>query len=125
VSGSFQSNAGGAATQNGGDQSLNEVYNLNASAFKALTGQTLTQTQVIAELRQPGTTYLPRINTTDIRFSKSVTVGKMRFQGHVGMFNGFNVSPITDITQTYGASYGKVNGILPARIVEIGGTLNF
>jgi hypothetical protein len=68
---------------------------------------------------------LPRINTTDIRFSKSVTVGKMRLQGHVGMFNGFNVSPITDITQTYGASYGKVNGILPARIVESGGTLNF
>lgn len=54
-----------------------------------------------------------------------VAVGKMRLQGHVGMFNGFNVSPITDITQTYGASYGKVNGILPARIVEIGGTLNF
>jgi hypothetical protein len=125
VSGSFQSNAGGAATQNGGDQSLNEVYNLNATAFKALTGQTLTQTQVIAELRQPGTMYLPRINTTDIRFSKNLTVGKMRLQGHLGMFNGFNVSPITDITQTYGASYGKVNGILPARTVEIGGTLNF
>jgi hypothetical protein len=125
VSGSFQSNPGGAPTQNGLDQSQNDIYNLSPAAFKTLTGATLTQAQVQAALLQPGTVYLPRINSMDLRFSKKVTVGRCKLTGNLDLFNMFNANPVTAYTQTFGASFGKVNGILPGRLLGVGGTFNF
>src|SRR5205823_4077512 len=52
VSGSFQSNPGGNSSQNGTDQSQTELYNINAATFRALTGATLTPSQIVVALIQ-------------------------------------------------------------------------
>ena len=62
----------------GGDTSQNDNYNISAATFRTLTGQTLTQTSVIAQLLQPGTVYLPRVNSVDFRLSKKLNIGKAK-----------------------------------------------
>ena len=125
ISGTLQSAPGGGSTQNGGDTSLNNNYNISAATFRTLTGQTLTQTSVIVRLLEPGTTYLPRLNYGDIRVAKRVQLGRYRLQGQFDIFNATNANPVTGITQTFGTSYGKVSDIMPLRVFAVGGTLSF
>jgi hypothetical protein len=125
VSGSFRSEPGGGGGANGADSSQNNNYSISKAIFKTATGQTLTQTSVLVQLLQPGTVYLPAINTVDVRLSKKVQVGKVRVQGQLDIFNAFNANTVTGYTQTFGASYQSVSNILSARILQVGGTLTF
>lgn len=125
LSGSFQSNPGGGSAQNGIDQSNTLVYTMTKAQFLALTGQTLTQTNVSVALLQPGTQYYPRINSLDVRLSKKVSFGPRSLTVAVDAFNALNNNAITATTQIFGSSLGRVNGILPPRIIQLGGTLNF
>lgn len=103
----------------------NVNYNISAANFRALTGQTLTQTSVIVRLAQPGTLYLPRLTFGDVRVSKRVQVGKYRLQGQFDAFNVTNANTVTGQTQTFGASYGRVSDIVLGRVYAIGGTFSF
>jgi hypothetical protein len=125
VSGSFRSEPGGGGGANGADSSNNDNYSISKAIFKTATGQTLTQTSVLVQLLQPGTLYLPAINTVDFRFAKKFELGKARLQGQFDIFNAFNANPVTGSVQTFGTSYGNVSNILSARIMQIGGTLTF
>ena len=126
LSGSFQSNPGGGSTQNGIEQSNTIVYTLTKAQFAAAApGNTLTQTSVSTVLEQPGVDYYPRINSLDIRLSKKVAFGPRSVTFAIDAFNALNNNAVTATTQVFGASYGRVNGILPPRIIQIGGTLNF
>jgi Carboxypeptidase regulatory-like domain len=125
VSGSFRSEPGGGGGANGADASQNNNYSISKAIFRTATGQTLTQTSVLVQLLQPGTVYLPAINTVDVRLSKKVQVRKVRVQAQFDIFNALNANPVTGYTQTFGASYQNVSNILSARIMQIGGTLTF
>ena len=81
VSGSFRSEPGGGGGANGADSSQNNNYSISKAIFKTATGQTLTQTSVLVQLLQPGTVYLPAINTVDVRLSKKVQMGKATCAG--------------------------------------------
>ena len=98
---------------------------MTKAQFLALTGQTLTQTNVSVALLQPGTQYYPRINSLDVRLSKKVSFGPRSLTVAVDAFNALNNNAITATTQIFGSSLGRVNGILPPRIIQLGGTLNF
>ena len=126
LSGSFQSNPGGGNTQNGIEQSNTNTLVLTRSQFAARApGQTLTQPTASVALLQPGTEYFPRLNTLDIRISKKVSFGPRSVTLAIDAFNALNNNVVTDTTQVFGASLGRVNGILPPRIIQLGGTLNF
>ena len=126
LSGSFQSNPGGGSTQNGIEQSNTIVYTLTKAQFAALApGKTLTQTNVSVALEQPGTDYYPRINSLDLRLSKKVSFGPRSVTLAIDAFNALNNNAVTATTQVFGSSFGRVNGILPPRIIQVGGTLNF
>ena len=126
LSGSFQSNPGGGSTQNGIEQSNAVVYTLTKAQFAALApGKTLTQTNVSVALQQPGLDYYPRINSLDVRLSKKVSFGPRSLTLAVDAFNALNNNAVTATTQVFGTSFGRINGILPPRIIQLGGTLNF
>jgi hypothetical protein len=125
VSGSFRSEPGGGGGANGADASQNETYSISQTIFRNLTGQTLTQTSALVALLQPGSVYLPAINTVDLRLSKRMQLGKARLQGQFDIFNALNANPVTGYTQTLGASYLKVSNILTARLFQVGATLTF
>ncbi len=125
VSGSVQSNSGGQTGTSGGEGSQNENYNISAATFRTLTGQTMTQTQVIVRLLQPGTAYTDRVTTVDIRLSKRVQIGRCRLEGRFDAFNALNANPVTGYTQTFGTSYKKISDILSGRVLAAGGSLSF
>ncbi len=123
--GSFRSIPGGLAA-NGADPSINRNYNISQATFRTATGQALTQTSVIVPLLVPGTEFLPRINTADVRFSKVFSLGGSRtIQGQFDIFNALNSNVVTGTNQTHGASYGNVTSVLVARVMQMGFTFNF
>ena len=124
VSGSLQSQPGGA-TANAGEGSQNENYNISAATFKTLTNQTMTQTNVIVRLLQPGTAYTDRVTSVDIRVSKRFQIGRYRLEGRFDAFNALNVNPVVAYNNTYGSSYKKITDILSGRVLAFGGSLSF
>ena len=129
ISGTLQSYAGGSTSGGGADSSQNINYSVSTSIFKTATGQTANfasgTTSVSLKLVQPGTVYLPRVTSMDLRLSKRITVGRYKLEGRVDGFNILNANPITSNTQTYGAKLGQVTGILTGRLIQVGGTVNF
>jgi hypothetical protein len=80
-----------------------------------------------------GTMYGDRMRQIDVRFAKTVRVGRTRIQGQVDFYNALNASPIRAYSGQYGATTGPATGsaflipgyILPGRITKFGMQLTF
>ena len=73
------------------------------------------------------------MHQVDVRFAKTVRVGRTRIQGQFDLYNALNASPVRLYSGQYGATTGPATGraflipglILPARMVKFGMQLTF
>lgn len=82
----------------------------------------------------PMTEFLSRRNQLDLRFTKSVKVGRMRVQGNVDLYNALNAGTVLSVNSTYGSAWqrpvsdnavGGVDPILPGRLIQVGASVSF
>jgi hypothetical protein len=81
---------------------------------------------VLVPLITPGAQYEPRRYQTDVRVTKSLTVGpRLHIQGNVDVYNLFNSNAVTAINPTYGQQWLKPLSTLNGRSVQFSARLNF
>jgi hypothetical protein len=73
----------------------------------------------------PGTMFGDRLNQLDYRVTKTFTIGGVRAQGQVEMYNLLNVSPVLVQNNAYGSAWQQPTAVLPGRFVKFGIQLNF
>jgi hypothetical protein len=77
-------------------------------------------------LIQPNTMFEPRRTQVDLRFSKSVRLTpKIRSQWNVDVYNVTNNNAVTSLNTQYGLTWLKPTKTLDARLVQIGGRIDF
>ena len=59
---------------------------------------------------KPGTTYGERMRQLDLRVTKVLTVGRLRVQVMLDLYNALNASPVLVLNNTYGATTGAATG---------------
>ena len=77
------------------------------------------------ELIQPGTQFEGRINQLDVRLSRVIKVGAIRFQGLFDAYNVLNASSILGLNTRYGPAWLTPTQILPGRLLKFGMQLDF
>ena len=85
---------------------------------------------VTVPLIAPQTQFEPRRTVLDLRMSKVFTVGrKTRLRANLDIYNLMNAGHILAINSAYGQDWqkpsGRAGGIMPARLVQVGGQLTF
>ena len=81
---------------------------------------------VSVPLIPPNTLFEPRRTQVDLRFSKSLKLTpKIRSQWNVDVYNVTNNNAVTSLITTFGPTWLKPTKILDARVVEIGGRIDF
>ena len=73
----------------------------------------------------PGTRYLERWNQVDINFRRAFTVGNMRLEPGVDIYNLFNSNPVLTENQNYGTSLGRPLKVLQARLLRLTTQISF
>jgi hypothetical protein len=88
----------------------------------ALVAPTLVEASLTVPLAAPGTEFLPRLNQLDVSVAKSFTVGTVRLQGQMDVFNVFNKSTILSYRSTNfaTAAYLQPSTVLQARMIRLG-----
>jgi hypothetical protein len=95
--------------------------NLAACGTKAVCTATANVPLIV-----PGTEYLPRRNQLDLRFSRPIKLtSRMRFSPNLDIYNVFNANPVIAFNTQYGPQWLKPTNVLPARLVEFGGRIDF
>ncbi len=126
VSGTFQSYPGDArnSTTDGTilaeDPSLRVNWVVDRTTFKALTGQTLTQSSVTVPLNAPGTKFLTRQNQLDVRLRRPFTVGRVTLEAQADAYNALNTGVVLSTVQTFGAALDRPASILQGRLFRFG-----
>ena len=77
------------------------------------------------ELIEPGTMREDRRQQLDIRFSRTVRVGRTRLLGTFEVFNALNANSVLQMTTRYGSSWLRPSEIVAARIMKVGAQLTF
>ena len=90
---------------------------------RPLSGNTTTVT--LNNVIQPQTMFEGGIHQLDLRVTKSVRVGRARFQGMLDLYNVFNASPILSVNTRYGPAWLQPTQILAARMLKFGGKFEF
>ena len=85
----------------------------------------LTLSSVTVQLNAPGTSYLPRLNQLDLKFSKSITFGRSRLQPELGIFNVANSATYLSQNNAFGTALDRVQSILDGRVVRFGVQVGF
>ncbi len=120
VSGSFQSNAGGAMRVDDGLPWQQVSYNVTRAVLPGLT-----QSSVTVPLIQPGSKYLPRYNQADLRLAKRFDIGRVRLRAQFDVYNVTNSNSITDMGQIFGPALDRVNEIIPGRVYGFSTRIDF
>jgi hypothetical protein len=100
-------------------------------ATKCTVGQRiipgLTQSGLTIPLVAAQTEYAPRLTQVDFSFAKNFSVGRVRVNPKLDLFNAFNSDDYTAVTSTqYGAAtYKRPSVILQGRIIRIGADLKW
>ena len=77
-------------------------------------------------LIQPNQVFEPRRTQVDLRFSKSLALTrKLRSQWNVDIYNVTNNNAVTSLQTAYGPQWLRPTHVLDARVVEIGGKIDF
>jgi hypothetical protein len=73
----------------------------------------------------PFTMWEDGVHQLDVRFTKGFRVGRYRMQGMLDLYNVFNASPVLSINTRYGAQWLQPTQILAARMLKLGGKIEF
>jgi hypothetical protein len=129
--------SGNAAGPNGRGTYLNVAQSTNWSATTCLDTSkctvgariipNLTQAGLTVPLVAPNTEYLPRLLQVDFSFAKTFSVGQIRVNPKLDIFNAFNSDDYTGVSSTQfgAATYMRPSTILQGRIVRIGADLKW
>jgi len=83
---------------------------------------------VVVPLIQPGSLYGDRLNQFDLRLAKVDTVGRLRIQEQIELFNMFNASPALLVNNNYSpgpTGWQRPTQILQGRLLKFGLQLQF
>ena len=68
----------------------------------------------------------PFVTIVDIRAEKQVTIGRYGvLHFYFDVFNAFNANTITELNETLGSQWLRIDDILPPRVIRIGGAWDF
>jgi len=116
TSGTFQSVPGPQITA---------TYAVTSAQVSGSLGRNLSAGTANVQLVAPGTLFGDRLNQLDYRVTKNFTLGPLRAQGQVEMFNLLNVSPALLRNNTYGQLWQQPTAILAGRLFKFGLQLDF
>ena len=102
----FQSYAG---------EEFNIIYAVNRSQLPDLT-----LSSVRLQLNEPGTEFYPRVNQLDLALTGFISLGGMRLEPRVDLFNATNTNVTLNQTNRFGSSLGTATRILSARFLRFG-----
>jgi hypothetical protein len=62
----------------------------------------------------------------DVRAEKQVTIGRYGvLHFYLDVFNVFNVNTVTDLNETLGNNWLRIDDVMPPRVIRIGGAWDF
>jgi hypothetical protein len=80
---------------------------------------------VLLDLLPPGTLYGDRIYQVDLRFTKTVRIGRTVLRPMVSVYNLLNANPVLSYSNRYGSSWPAPTAILTARFADVGVQVDF
>ncbi len=98
----------------------NILYSVGRAIVPALTVPT-----VNVQLNAPGADYYERVRILDFSLQKMFSIGRLRLNGKVDLFNALNANTVTSEVTTFGSSLGQPTGILNPRILRFGAVVDF
>jgi hypothetical protein len=103
------------------------TYNATAAEVLPTLGRPLSgnAATVAVELVKPFTLQEDRSQQFDIRFLKRVTLGRLRVEGSLDVYNLFNAADVTSETVVFGPQWRRPNQVLDARMVKLGARVEF
>jgi hypothetical protein len=115
-----------------GPQLLAQQETTNAQILPSL-GRNLASCGVAAvctatvplDLLPPGTLYGDRIYQVDLRFTRTVRVGRTVLRPMVSVYNLLNANPVLSYSNRYGSSWPAPTAVLTARFADVGVQVDF
>jgi hypothetical protein len=89
------------------------------------TGAATCTATATVSIIEPYTLFEDRYTMLDLRLSKSIQVGRTRFQPRVDLYNVLNSATVLTENTTYGAQFRLPTNVLPARLVKFGVQVDF
>jgi hypothetical protein len=117
---SMVSNAGSLLGSNVPDPTLAVNWAVPANVFPGGRTQPVT-----LRLDTPGTRYLERWNQMDVNVRKTFSVGNLRFNPGVDVYNLFNTNPVLTENQNFGPSLGRPMKVLQGRLMRLTTQITF
>jgi hypothetical protein len=77
------------------------------------------------DLIPPATLYGDRINQVDIRFGKTIQVGRTAIRPMMSVYNLLNANPVLSYNSRYGPAWMAPLAILTARFADVGVQVDF
>jgi hypothetical protein len=96
------------------------TYSINSAIAPGLTVATLN-----VRLTEPGLMYFDAVNQLDLNVGRTFRSGVLRITPKIELFNAFNANTVLNEVQTFGPTLGRLTGILSARMVRFGVTMDF
>ena len=97
--------------------------NLSVTGAQTTLGRLNAATTIA--LITPFTQFENRLHQIDLRFTKSVLVGRYRVRGMVDVYNITNGSTVLGVNTTYGPNWLRPTAILAARLFKFGAQVDF
>ncbi len=110
----------GAALQSYAGRDLTVSWAVPANLFPGGRTQAVT-----VALIPPGSKYLKRWNQLDLSLRKIFTVGNLRLEGSLDIYNALNSNVVLVENQNFGSSLGQPQQILQGRLLRVTGQLKF
>ncbi|HMF95520.1 MAG TPA: carboxypeptidase regulatory-like domain-containing protein [Vicinamibacterales bacterium] len=110
----------GLALQSYAGQPLSVNWAVPANLFPGGRTQPVT-----VNLVPPGSQYLSRWNQLDVSFRKTVTLGRVRVDGALDVFNSLNTSVVLSQNQNFGSTLGQPQAVLQGRLLRVSSQLKF
>ena len=73
----------------------------------------------------PGSKYLDRWTQLDLSFRKVFSVGRLRIDGAVDMFNALNSNVVLSENQNFGTTLGQPQAVLQGRLLRVSSQIKF
>jgi hypothetical protein len=95
-------------------------YSVPAAAFPGGRTQSVT-----VNLVPPGSKFLDRWTQLDLSFRKVFTVGRLKIDGALDMFNALNSNVVLAENQNFGSTLGQPQAVLQGRLLRISSQIKF
>ncbi|HTI42933.1 MAG TPA: TonB-dependent receptor [Vicinamibacterales bacterium] len=97
---------------------------LGRNLAQCAAGAACTATVTMA-LDPPGSSYEPRLQQVDLRFSRTLRLDKYKLRGNLDVANLFNANSVLSVQRQYGPTYLNVLQIMGGRLMKVGLQLDF